>query len=146
MPLLRQIKPLITATILERKGAVLIQHPLHLACFDSVWSTATIKEGWMIAISSENGGKKRLLKNSALRAQKIGIYKCMGAWRSLACRHRFPSLQHTHQQQRCTVKLKVRSQTLESTEEAFSERDLRRTAITCHLEKKPSRCLILIRC
>lgn len=54
MPLFRQIKLQITATILQEKRAVttLDTHLLHSTCFDSVSSSTTMKEKWMIIISS----------------------------------------------------------------------------------------------
>lgn len=93
--------------------------------------------------------KHHSLKNRALREQKIGIFKCMGACKKLACRHRFPSLQHIpiHINEYGEVKgEESNSRKFLSTEEAFNtssetescEGDVRsRAGITCHLEKNP---------
>lgn len=152
MPLFRQIHLLINATILKAREQLptLNTTPPLLSLF------------WLCLILCYNEGrvddhhifwmqrKQTLLKNSALRDEKIGIFKCTRACEKLACRNQSPSLQHIPVH---INKLKVSNFRVSEYWGGIQHQqwntelsDVRSwVGITSHLEKTLSRFLLLIR-
>lgn len=152
MPLFRQIHLLINATILKAREQLptLNTTPPLLSLF------------WLCLIPCYNEGrvddhhifwmqrKQTLLKNSALRDEKIGIFKCTRACEKLACRNQSPSLQHIPVH---INKLKVSNFRVSEYWGGIQHQqwntelsDVRSwVGITSHLEKTLSRFLLLIR-
>lgn len=91
MPLFRQIKPLINATILEGEESSYLPNNTSFTCFDSVRTCVTIKEGWVIS----SAWWKKPPHSWRIAGTRGLVF--LSAWehvKKLPCRHQFPSLQH----------------------------------------------------